>query len=152
LSFNDEGKRYLACFRKLDDSFFIISYYKPKESWFSGFGKLDSNTQQLVNARKLLAGLDYRHYRDGVQDNLKHCFGRWKNITEFESYESGRNAESGLKCFVDDSEISYSYSFQNVKDSTTDYHLAIRLSTLRSVETFTAAGDRDTYIGNCAAF
>lgn len=104
-------RQTLVCFRPHEDTFLLISYTNRAFSPATGDGFVD-----------------YDKYENGVRTGFHTCTGKWRKDDKWSFL--------GVRCWVDDSEITLSYSFENLARSKTNYEIKIRRSTLRFTETF----------------
>ena len=150
----------LVCFRPGEDVFFLISHNRPGDGDFS-----KSPNPNTLHAFGFLA---YDRYKDGVLDYDAWLIGDWTKSklldvpASFVAADKGTNANA----IVTETEIAYSYTFENLSHTKTNYSVQVRESTLRFSETYTfpdlptpntprAATPSETqanYTGHCAEF
>src|SRR5882762_11174254 len=113
-----------VCFRPADDVFFVLSYRFPGPAAFT-----IKTAGEVNQARGLIF---YGRFKEGQREESKLAVGTWLSDTGMFMAAP----KTGPSATVIESEITYSYDYQNVKNNTIYYTLRIRKSTLRFAENF----------------
>jgi|SRR5580704_4027882 hypothetical protein len=124
-----------ACFLPGEDEFLIVSFGTPQESLYAPA----TTPGASKNILKTLDSFVYLRFTKGVQNTSNVIFGNWikyKSLPDLKPSFSGKADESKSRADVNDSEVEYSYTFDNLRGTKTTYSLQIRRSTLRFNETF----------------
>lgn len=127
-----------ACFRTAEDVFMLLYYSDPVPDAYSK----SPLTNPFVQQEDFVS---YARYKHGLLDDYQATQGLWRkrahatdnNATFVSSPSSDPSAR------IDDSEISFFYTFQNIYDAKTSYSLRVRKSTLRFSEVFEWQGQKN---------
>ena len=118
-----------VCFREYEDAFLIISFQQPIDRLFR-ISTPNISTQSGM--------VWYLRFKDGVSDDEQVSGGKWKKLqigdTPSISFASEPGRESSAS--INDSEVTFSYTFKNLSGTKTEYSLQIRRSTMRFHEIY----------------
>jgi hypothetical protein len=129
------GNEAFVCFRPDEDVFFVISFQVPDDSEYSPI---------TLGSREAAGVIGYDRFKDGVSEDTDIVFGKWKKLrsTAATPYFAS-DPKSQSYAAINDTEVSYHASFQNLQNTKTAYDFQIRRSTLRFSETYTFPAERD---------
>jgi len=139
-----------ACFSRKEDSFFLVGFTVPtsKSNWHT-----ENGFASVTNI------FNYNQYKDGVTSSNRFVPITWLRL-ENESAEDATaspyqppndTTPPKYQVSINNSEIEFSYSYDNVGGTTTDWDLKLRRSTLKYVVTFGVKSDHSqfTETGSC---
>jgi hypothetical protein len=135
-----------ACFRPGDDVFFLISFH------------------QATSEKGAFPLVGYHLFKKGVLDDSRVAYGKWTKQSDGSfDFEETKPPPSKQLVFnahssITESNVTFSYSFENPTGKKTEYSVKIQRSTLRFVETYQWPNQRgkgeepNTYSGYCASY
>jgi len=131
---------YIAyvCFEKDEDTFMILSISSPVELLYT------KGKSRLLESQPSMAY--YQQFKNGVGHGFEVIGGKWQRSTiPSEKFISDPQDEA---MSLDDSEITYSETFENLRKSKTNHSITVRRSTLRFAETFRFPADDNKTTNN----
>jgi hypothetical protein len=129
-----------VCFRPQEDVFFIISYNPPF------FADEKSKTIQRQNG-----WVSYEVFKEGSTESSHLVFGEWQRDPSGAIYFGKGTKVAGTDSVrVSDSEVSFSFDFENLAHRKTAYSAQIKRSNKRFLETYAwdIPKERKTKVGS----
>jgi hypothetical protein len=130
-----ENEAYV-CFRADEDVFTVVSVQRPE-------GHLFQKVATTRDTVEMFAFADFERYASGVSEDWKSFMGKWRKaplspIQEARFSTVGATAQGQGGVYIDDTEVTVSYQWKNLRNTMTSYSLKLRRSTHRLVETLEA--------------
>jgi hypothetical protein len=116
-----------VCFRSNEDVFFVVNFEPPTF--------LDEPSAKKP-IQTVTGFIYYERFKEGISESSQMAIGEWRK-TRWSDQPLWKSS-SGEKAFVilDESEITFGFSYENVGRGKTNYLAQVRRSTKRFVETF----------------
>jgi hypothetical protein len=148
-----------VCFPEAEDRFILFTYRLPPQS--STLWKKDKQIPSFLTYAN--GSFIFRQFRNGVSDQYRSGAVIWSKLEGDDANATAAAATAAqskpgrydVAVSIDNSEVSFSYSFPNVQKTTTDYMLQIRRATRRMLETYSVnAKDNSQFSlnGYCAEY
>ena len=114
-----------VCFEKDEDNFMVISVSPAYGSFYRKEKPRGFESQRSVSS--------FQRFKNGESIDSAFLPGIWKRVGVSEFFVTDAGAQS---VGVNDSEITYTDAYENLRKTKTEYSLSIRRSTLRFAENY----------------
>ena len=130
LSYLDTNNYVYTCFRPAEDVFIILSYHEP----------FDFQYKKDAEGLSASGFIKYVRFSEGLVEDFRVSRGTWFKIAadDTDIAFSAKDATGKTNVvFIDQSQISFDYTYTNTQRNKVMYSYQIRRSTLRFLESFT---------------
>jgi hypothetical protein len=115
-----------ACFERGADIFRIISISSPNPLLY------EKEKSTPIESQKSVAF--YQQFKNGVSSDFQIIGGTWKHSPGFSEFFNSAPGDQTIS--VNDAEVAYTDTYENLRKTKTTYTLTIRRSTLRFAQNY----------------